>query len=233
MSIDRALERVTEFWDEPLVRIYRAWFKQIQEMPGADSVLGRIAVAADSETLLDYLAEIRYALLFARLEFQVEFEPLGKQGPDLRVSRGGNSAFAEVTRFRPIHPGPPELDLADEATLLPEYGNVERDIKKAIRKIYRKFSQVGMGDSIIAIWNDDEDMEEIEVEAAVRDLRGDPSLPAELLFVVYGSKWISKKQFHCFSVHHRARSHQALWQEQISTYTVSDIVQNALKEEAG
>lgn len=216
--------------NESATEVCLSHLERVQKMPGADGIFERIASAADEETFRDYLVEVRYALIFAGLAFQVEIEPFGKEGPDLRVSRDGHKTVVETTRFRPVHPGPPLLDLSDEMAVLPEYGNVKRDIRKAIRKIYKKFSQVGNGESIIAIWNDDEDMEEIEVEAAVNDLRNETSLPTGLSFVVYGSKFIGDKQLYCFPIHYRLHPHQVLWQRELCAFTVNDLIQRALEE---
>jgi hypothetical protein len=45
------------------------------------------APATPSEVLSDYIAEIRFGLIFAGLRYEFEFEPLGEKGPDLLVSR--------------------------------------------------------------------------------------------------------------------------------------------------
>ncbi|MFC1593007.1 hypothetical protein ACFL4C_03230 [Candidatus Omnitrophota bacterium] len=108
-----------------------------------DSKFKHIAEASDKEQLYDYLAEIKYALVFAGLGFQVEAEPLGKKGPDLRISRDNYSAFVEVKHFRQVDPGPPTISLSDKEILddkflLESYGNLERDIKKTKHRIIEK-----------------------------------------------------------------------------------------------
>ena len=127
-------------------------------MPGAESKFKLIAKAPDKEQLYDYLTEIKYALVFAGLGFQIEAEPLGKKGPDLRISRDDYSAFVEVKRFRRMYPGPPNISLPDEnflddTSFLEPYGNLGRDIKKTKCRIIEKFKQVSSGTSIIAFWN--------------------------------------------------------------------------------
>jgi len=228
MDIDKAINKLVEFLDEPVFETYRLWLDRIRSMPGANGLFERIAVAADQETLCDYLAEALYILVFTGLGFQVEIEPYGKKGPDLKVSRDRNEAVVEITRFRTVHPGPPILNLSDVNAILSEYGNPARDIRKAIRKISKKFLQVGSEKSIIAIWNDDEDMEELEVEAAVHDLRNEESLPDGLLFIVYGSKWIGRKQLHCFPFRHSIDPHYALWQREFDSSIASEVIQQAL-----
>jgi len=76
-------------------------------MPGASGLLRRVASATDKEQLADDLAEVRYALVFAGLQFGVRIEPLGRQGPALKVSRDNLDACVEVMRFRKVSPGPP------------------------------------------------------------------------------------------------------------------------------
>ena len=63
---------------------------------------------------------------------------------------------------------PPVLDLECDDLELPGHGNPPRDIRKAAEKIRAKFPQIGSEQAIIAIWNDEEELEELEVEAAVR-----------------------------------------------------------------
>ena len=140
-------------------------------MLDANRKFRRIADAPNIEQLGDCLAEILYALIFAGLEFRVEIEPLGEEGPDLRISRDWKSAIVEIMHFRQIYPGPPKLSVSDEDAILGTYGNPSRDIRKSIQKILKKISQVGNDESIIAIWNDDKDLEEIEVRHAINDLR--------------------------------------------------------------
>jgi hypothetical protein len=208
-------------------------------MPGGRDLLRRVGSAPNVEQLLDYLAEVRYALVFAGLAFEVEVEPQGKAGPDLAVARNGHFALVEVRRFRKVYPGPPMLDPTKAPGVFPVYGKPERDIQKAFDKILDKFRQVPEGDSIIAIWNDDEDMEEVEVAAATCNIRTDAALgrlnvPAGLLFVVYGSKWISSapdgRQLYCYDVRRPATGHQQVWQQELDSSTVHEHVQRSLSQ---
>src|SRR5947207_1715445 len=67
----------------------------------SESICRRIAQAKNTEQILDYFAEVGFGLLFAHLRFEAVFEPLGVKGPDLSISRDGQSAYVEVKRFRP------------------------------------------------------------------------------------------------------------------------------------
>lgn len=234
--MDRALQKITEFKDQYAIEWIQAQLKRIQRMPGASRLFRRIASASNKEQLDDYLAEVRYALTFAGLGFQVEIEPFGNKGPDLRVLRDGQSASVEIMRFRKVYPGPPVLDLECDDLELPEYGNPPRDIRKAAEKIRAKFPQIGSEQAIIAIWNDEEELEELEVEAAVNDMRRDAyrnvlSLPDGLLFVLYGSNAKhegGRKQLYCFPLRRPRQSYQVAWQEELDSSTVDVLIRQAL-----
>ena len=204
-------------------------------MQRASKVFTRIASAPDREQLEDYLNEIQYALIFMGVGFQVEFEPSGSKGPDLGIVRDGQRVIVEIMRFRKIYPGPPVFYRSDGNLILPEYGNPLRDIRKASDKILSKFTQVGNQQGVIAIWNDDEDLEEGETEMAVRNIRNDGgirSLPNGLLFVLYGSKWIGNKQLHCFPVRHLDQPYQT-WRTELEMATVAEHIRRALSPTTG
>ena len=205
----KALRQISKFYNEHDVQVFQRYFERIQSMSGANGKFKQIASTTDKEQVEDIFAEIRYALVFAGIGLNVEIEPYGNKGPDLRISSDSHEAVIEIMRFRKVYPGPPVLDLHDEDSILPEYGDISRDIRKAIEKISKKFQQVESKDSIIAIWNDEEELDELEVDTAVQDLINDAkyniiTLPNGLQFVLYGSKWFragDKKQLHCFPFH--------------------------------
>jgi hypothetical protein len=120
------------------------WLSKAQMWPNSDAFLHSLAVAADKETLVDHLATLRYGLIFGSLRFLPAFEPTGTDGPDLLITRDETSATVEVTRFRPMNPGPPILTeeevLRDDGFLEP-YGNPQRDVAKCLRKVRGKFRQ--------------------------------------------------------------------------------------------
>lgn len=189
MNEQQAIHRIDEFYRAKSA--YASWIRAAATLPGSEFLLSRIGSAGAEGQLMDYLAELRYALVFRDLGFTVEIEPLGRKGPDLEVSREGLSAVVEIARFRPMNPGPPESG----GELLAEYGNPSRDVAKSLAKIVHKFEQLVGNLSIIAIWNDDDALEELEMSSAVRDLVGSPGTPSSLQFVLFGSCWTSPGRY--------------------------------------
>ncbi len=170
--------------------------------PGSDSVFRRISHAKEDEAVLDYLAEIRFGLTFAGLEFDLRFEPGGEKGPDLLVSRDGQSAHVEVRRIRPslLEPDLPFLDLRDDSSdaMLVPYGDFEKSVKKLEDELSAKFSQTGTGTSIIACWSDRFSVEEVDFKVAIRHLlidaqTGAKRIPAGLLFCIFGWNWFTAR----------------------------------------
>ncbi|MEW6374699.1 MAG: hypothetical protein AB1502_02785 [Thermodesulfobacteriota bacterium] len=237
----KALKIASQFGNEYDILYLQKQFERLQQMPNASRMFFKIASALDKEQLEDYLAEVRYALVFAGLGFQVEIEPDGIKGPDLKISRDDHQAIVEVTRFRKIHPGPSKLALSDENLRLPIYGNPLRDIRKAFDKLLSKFPQVEGEQAIIAIWNDDGDLEEGEVKTAINALcndaeRGILSLPHCLLFILYSSPWvrtIDHKQLYCFPLRHLDQPDQITWQSEFERFTVREYIQRALTQQTG
>ena len=239
----KALQIASQFGNGYDIPYLQKQFERLHQMQNPNRMFVKIASASDKDQLEDYLAEVRYALVFAGLGFQVEIEPFGGKGPDLRVSRDGHQALVEITRFRKIYPGPAEFDICDEndELELPDYGDVHRDVRKSFEKLLSKFSQVGDEQSIIAIWNDDGDLEEGEVKTAVNALCEDSeqhilSLPNGLLFVLYGSPWvrtIDHKQLYCFPLRHPDQQDQITWQREFERFTVREHIQRALTQHTG
>jgi len=225
--LGRATRVVRRLTEETLWSYWTAALRYASRMPGAPRKLSRIAHAADSEQLADYLAEIGFALIFAALGFTVEIEPLGNKGPDLRISRDGRSSMVEVLRFKHVYPGPPEFKETD--LFLASYGNTRRDSLKALQKMQDKFRQLASGDSFLAIWNDDGDMEEADVLTAAHMLRDDTEagilqLPPGLAFILYGSAWVrssNNQQLYCFPLRRRLPDHQTQWMSELEHLRVN------------
>jgi hypothetical protein len=199
--------------------------KLISTFNNSDTVLKRISDAKDIESIKDYLAEIEFAIFFYSFNFIVEFEPLGKKGPDLMISKEDKSCHVEVTRFRKIYPGPSHTEVQ-------KYGNCKRDTQKALNKIINKFKQLTYHPSILAIWNDDEDLEEIEVNFAVQNLFYLPSgeIPENFQFIIYSSKWkLDNSNIYCFPVQYPLNTLYQNWIGEFTVTSFNDNIINILK----
>ena len=233
-SLDKALQNIASLRGEQTASRWHFYLTRIQQMPNANRTFKRIASTSETEQLGDYLAEVLYALVFAGLGFHVEIEPHGIKGPDLRISRDGLTAVVEIMRLRKINPGPPVSAASISEELLETYGNPHRDIRKAFTKLISKFPQTDLANSIIAIWNDDEDLEEIEVELAVRDILSDAqqqnlTIPHGLSFILYGSSYWGRQQLYCFTIRDSDPVHQN-WQQELESLSVNQLVQRACQK---
>lgn len=238
--MDSALQKVADLLGSGASHSLRTCFARIAMMPGARGLFRRIVSAAGVEDLRDYLAEARYALLFAGLEFEVAIEPHGRKGPDLSISRDGEITLVEVTRFRTVHVGPLAASTGDLPEILPVYGDPLRDIRKARAKVQGKFGQLLSGAGIIAIWNDDGDLEELEMREAVRELIADASsgahsLPAGLELVLYGSEFWNagrQQQFYLFPVREASQESGGSWQAVLEASTADELIRRAVNRGA-
>src|SRR5205823_2972375 len=82
--------------------------------------------------------------------------------------------------------------------------------------------------AIIAVWNDDEALEELEMHMALRDLQQDPRLPAGLELVVYGSAWTGHFQLYTFSMKPQLDASIQEWAQQIESVSVCAAINAAL-----
>lgn len=175
--------RGAEAWQQALAKV--------EPMANASRKLRRIAFAPSDEELRDLLAELRYALVFASLGYTVTCEPTGAQrGPDFALSRADSTFDLEVRRLRPVSVQVSD-ELAPGGTLLP-YGRGQADVRRAVTRVGEKFVQVEAGEDVIALWSDDDGIEEIEAGLAVAELReearrGARVIPSNITWVVFGS----------------------------------------------
>ncbi len=232
--MQKAIENIRLILGEQSATFAQRWFERAQDITKVNRAFRRIESAKDKEQLLDYLAEIRYALFFIGSGFEVEFEPAGDRGADLGIMRDGEKAVVEIMRFRKINSDLPLLNLEDENLILPKYGNIPRDIRKAFDKLLAKFRQIESRKGIIAIWNDDEELEEIETEAAVYDIRNDVEkglleIPKGLLFALYGSKWIGNQQLYCYPFQDFEQPFET-WKTEIEKADVFNAIERALSK---
>ena len=83
--MQKAIENTKLLLGEKSAILTQRWFERVHKVNRSNRVFQRIASAKDKEQIADSLAEIRYALIFAGLDFEVEFEPAGNQGPERRL----------------------------------------------------------------------------------------------------------------------------------------------------
>ena len=226
------MQQVRVLCGESAALQFENWLSTVLKCPNSDAFFHSLATAPDKEALLDHLATLRYSLIFGYLGFAVSFEPTGTQGPDLLITRDGISATVEVTRFRSMNPGPSVLSeekLQSDELILEPYGNPCRDVPKSLRKIKEKFRQALAPHAIIAVWNDDEALEELEMSIALRNLRQNSALPAGLEFVIYGSRWISHIQLHIFPMKPQLDPVIQQWAQQIKSVNVRVAIQSYIQ----
>lgn len=225
------MQRIEDLCGASAASELKKWLSKVEMWPNSATLLHLLATASDKGVLLDHLAAVRYGLIFRSLGFLPSFEPTGAQGADLLITRDGISATVEVTRFRAMNSGPPVL--TEEAYLrgewlLEPYGDPQRDVAKSIRKVRDKFRQAIAPHAIIAVWNDDEALEEVEMRTALRDLQQDPRLPAGLDLVVYGSQWIGRFQLCSFPMKLQLDSLIQEWAQQIESVSACAAINAAL-----
>ncbi len=223
-AVTKAMQRIRALYADTAALEFEIWFSKVLKWPNAAALFHSFAVATDRQTLLDHLATLRYSLIFGYLGFAPSFEPTGKKGPDLLITRDGTSATVEVTRLRPMNPGPPALseEECQSGEVLEPYGDPCRDINRSFGKVLGKFKQAIAPHSIIAVWNDDDALEELEMSMAVRDLWQVPDLPTGLDFVIYGSPWISSVHLHLhtFPMKPQLDTVMQSWAQQIESVNV-------------
>lgn len=211
---------------------WRRCFEVIQSMPGASRKFDTIANERDVEQLNDTLTEIKYAVIFAQLGFQVEIEPLSNKqevssNPDLRITRDGYSSFVEVKRFRapgPFSPGQrlqPLPNEIPETYEFPPFGDPIKDVRKILTEIENKFRQAGT-EGIIAIWNSNDELTPHEVGIAVYRLKLHSSHSQKSSFVLLRGD--PGEKFSCFELRNRLAPYQEQWMRELKQVTPDDIL---------
>lgn len=168
------------------LKFWQNCFEIVQSMPRATKKFKAIARERDVEQLLDTLAEIKFAVIFNQLGFQVEIEPFFEGNnsllhPDLKISKDNHSSIVEVKRFRPPGPNSPgkrmqnvPKDIPNDY-VFPEIGDPIKDLQKIFNEVEKKFRQTGR-EGIIAIWNSNDELS-----------------PHEFLIAAHGHKKISER----------------------------------------
>jgi hypothetical protein len=190
MLLKRVVERIkagTFEHRDYLIRLV----SRAADIEGVESVFQRI-LERDDQMATDHLAEIKYGVLFKDCRFHPRFEPTGKEGPDLMITKGGVSAFVEVKRYRPKEGEQIPEEWGPYGTFQ-EYGDplkvqlrYEKDLRCKLRQIEPR-NEVEHG--ILAIWSDREYFEDIEFEPAVNRVAAEAAEKG-LRFCMYGSLWV-------------------------------------------
>jgi hypothetical protein len=203
---EKAIRQVGETLEQTQADALVHYMKVASSLKGSESVFRRIAEvqAEDVGAIWDYIAEIRFGLKFAGLQFDTTFEPLGRKGPDLSVSRNRQSAYVEVKRLRPRAKRDQLVTRGGDKNELVQYGNPETAVKTIEDELLAKLGQVNVGIGIVAFWSDSITFEDIEFELAIRNIQRDAEkgihrVPEGFLFSIYATGWTSTggQQLYC------------------------------------
>lgn len=211
---------------------WRRCFEIIQSIPGVSQKFNAIANERDVEQLKDTLTEIKYAVIFMQLGFQVEIEPLlnkqeASSNPDLRITRDGYSSFVEVKRFRApgtFSPGQRLQHLPDEILEIhefPSFGDSIKDVEKLRTEIENKFRQAST-EGIIAIWNSNDELTPHEVETAAHRLKLYSSHSQKSSFVLLRGD--PNEKFSCFKLRNSLARYQEQWMSELKQVIPDDIL---------
>lgn len=214
-NLARLLKTIDPSWRFGFeIAFWRSCFEVLDRMSGSAVKFHEIANESNKEQLLDTLAEVKYAVIFSELDFSVEIEPLRKESqganPDLRISKDSYSSFVEVGRFRPSRNPVPML--SSTSGVLSEYGDPQRDWQKIFDKVEGKFRQAG-GDGIIAFWNNNDNLEYVEVESAAHThvIQGRPNKSSFLLFRSH----LEDANFFCYKLRVSLPTYQKIWMNEL------------------
>lgn len=217
---------------------WRRCFEIIQLMPGAKGKLDDVANEHNVEQLRDLLAEVKYAVIFAQLGFQVDIEPFGRKrqeasNPDLKITRGSYSSIVEVKRFRSpgrFSPGQRLQRIPNEITEtyeLPVYGDLSKDIQKVFTEIENKFRQAGI-EGIIAIWNSNDELSPDEVKTAAFRHKEQSNHPSKSSFVLLRGD--PGERFFCFALQYRPIPYHQQWMSEFEQIVPDDILSRLSNE---
>lgn len=202
---------------------WRSCFEVIELMSGSAAKLRKIADESKRDQLLDTLAEVKYAVIFSELGFKVEIEPLRGEAeganPDLRISKDDYSCLVEITRFQSSQS--PVERLSCTTDMLSEYGDPPRDWQRLFNKIESKFRQAGR-DGIIALWNDNDNLEYVEVEGASR-YHAKQSMPSRSSLLLFRSH-LTDENFFCYKLRDRLPTYQKAWMNELKRVNPKQIL---------
>lgn len=220
------------------IRFWHNCFIIVQSMPGATKKFKTIADESDVQQLLDTLTEIKFAVIFDQLGFQVEFEPPLKDSsvssrPDLRITRDDHSSIVEVKRFRapgPHSPGQRMTRLPEEVPsdyTFPEFGDGKKDLQKIFNEIEKKFRQAGH-EGIIAIWNSNDELSPYEFQTAAYNHKTSDRNNTASFMIVRADPW---EKFLSADLCKDVASIHQRWKSDFENIVPDKILQNILLQE--
>jgi hypothetical protein len=183
----------------------------VKQFKGAESFF-KDALGFDD--IRDFIAVLIFASYFHHAECIVEFVPRSKgTTPDLFIANSKFRGFVETKHIHKKHDGlkkvlPNESETNEE---LDENGNYTRDERYCRDDIIKGFKQLrdfsGLQKTdwmIVAIWNSDEDLMEIDMKSSLNQLIKEKNefknMPNPKC-IIYGSDWYSfrrQTQFYVF-----------------------------------
>lgn len=213
-------------------------FTIIQPMLGASKKFKTIANERDVEQLLDTLAEIKFAVIFNQLGFQVEIEPFFEDNyalphPDLIISKDNHSSIVEVKRFRPPGPNSPGKRMQNIPNdipndyVFPEIGDPIKDLQKIFNEVEKKFRQTG-SEGIIAIWNSNDELSPHEfLRAAHRHKNLSERDTTASFVIIRADPW---ENFTCTELSKGISNIHKRWKSDLEKVAPDKILQNILEE---
>ena len=116
------------------------------------------------------------------------------------------------------------------------YGDPLCDVRKVREKVTSKFRQLREGTGIVAIWNDDGDLEELEACQGVAEIARDAvmgvlKVPPDVFLVIYASECTycrEMQQVYCFELRIECPDYQRRWAEELESSRVQQLLQQAL-----
>ena len=186
----------------------------VKKLKGADSLF-KEALNFNNIRMPDFLVELLFASFFYDDNYTVEIIPRSdlEKTPDLLISKTAFRGIVEIKHIHKKHDGPRVVlpDESHELNILEQYGDPIRDERYCRDKILEGFQQIRQFSElmdtdvmIVAIWNSDEDIEEIDMKFSISHLIEEKdefeNMPNPK-WIVYGNQWYSLREnskFHVF-----------------------------------
>jgi hypothetical protein len=164
----------------------------------------------DQEQYLDICEQASLAWIFARSDFKVAMNPLGRRGPDLMVEWRRQLTYVEVGRLRRDYEESRRLQEGGPDGMLVPYGRGDRDVWKLVDLIVTKSRQGKHVPQeqpyLVAIWSDKDSEEGLDFDLAVLELEKQQSGEGA------GCREASAVLFSCGWTHLRSGKYWYVWE---------------------